>query len=45
MRSLRRWGMRAIQNHMIGRAQLHLEALLDAMERGEPLLNPRRDRR
>ena len=39
------WGMRAIQNHMIGRAQLHLDALLDVLERGEPLLNPRRDRR
>jgi hypothetical protein len=36
------WGMRAIQNHMIGRAQLHLEALLDAMERGEPLVRRRR---
>ncbi len=36
------WGMRAIQSHMIGRAQLHLEALLDALERGEPLVRRRR---
>jgi hypothetical protein len=39
------WGMRAIQNHMIERAHLHLEALLDVLERGDPLLKPRRDRR
>ena len=36
------WGMRAIQNHTVGRAQLHLEALLDALERGEPLVRQRR---
>jgi hypothetical protein len=27
---------------MVNRAQLHLEALLDVMERGEPLVGPRR---
>lgn len=32
------FGMRAIQNHMTSRAQLHLEAILDVLERGEPLL-------
>jgi hypothetical protein len=35
------FGMRAIQNHMTGRAQLHLEAILDVLERGEPLLRSR----
>lgn len=36
------FGLKAAQNHMVNRAQLHLEALLDVMERGEPLVGPRR---
>jgi hypothetical protein len=36
------FGLKAAQNHMVDRAQLHLEALLDVMERGEPLVGQRR---
>lgn len=36
------WGMRAMQNQTAERALLHLESLLDALERNEPLVAERR---
>lgn len=39
------YGFRTVQTHFAGRAQLHLEAILDVLERGDPLLNPRTGRR
>lgn len=39
------WGSRAIHLHAAARAQMHLEAILDAVERGEPLVRPRPARR
>ena len=34
------WGCRAIQSHSVEHARSHLEALLDCLERGEPLFRP-----
>lgn len=39
------WGSRAVHLHAAARAQMHLEAILDAVERGEPLVRPRSARR
>lgn len=35
------WGARALYHNTVERAQLHLESILDALERGEPLLTER----
>lgn len=35
------WGARALHARVVERAQLHLESLLDSLERGEPLIRPR----
>lgn len=35
------WGFRSLQNHYVDHAQTHLEALLDSLERGEPLVRSR----
>jgi hypothetical protein len=39
------WGARALHARLAERAQLHLESLLDSLERGEPLVRPRVARR
>lgn len=39
------WGFRAMHGHVAEHAQTHLEALLDCLERGEPLVRARAQRR
>jgi hypothetical protein len=39
------WGARAVYGSTVDRAQLHLESILDCLERGEPLVSPQRGHR
>jgi hypothetical protein len=38
------WGARAAQGHITEHAQTHLESILDCLERGEPLIKPKKPR-